>query len=163
MLTDPQTRWQPARLRWYEGTPRTLQWTSGTALWYRGGIPPLPIRWVLTRDPAGKHKPKAYFSTTPEQAPEAVLAAFLKRWPIAVTFEEVRAHLGMATQRQWSDRAIVRETPCVLGLYSLVARWGKVLSPTGQVSLQSAVWYATSAATFSDVLSAVRRHLWEHQ
>src|SRR5215469_17382581 len=31
-----------------------------------------------------------------------------------VTFHEVRAHLGVETQRQWSDLAILRITPVLL-------------------------------------------------
>src|SRR3954452_21729368 len=33
---------------------------------------------------------------------------------VEVTFREVRDHLGVETQRQWSDRAIARTTPCLL-------------------------------------------------
>ncbi len=42
------------------------------------------------------------------------------RWPIEVTFEEVRAHLGMESQRQWSDKAIERETPSILASFSII-------------------------------------------
>lgn len=90
-----------------------IEWSSGTALWYRGGQTPLPIRWVLTRDPEGKHEPRAYFSTNPAQFGLSILTDFMKRCCALVTFEESRAHLGVETQRQWSDKAIERMTPCL--------------------------------------------------
>ena len=76
------------------------------------------------------------------------------------TIEESRAHLGIETQRQWSDAAIERSTPCLFGLYSLVALFAHALHPDGQVPVQQVAWYAKPAPTFSDVLATVRRHLW---
>jgi hypothetical protein len=163
LLADEQTTWQAAKLRWYDGTLQTLEWVSGTGLWYRGGQPPLPIRYVVTRDPVGKRKPKAYFCTDPDMEPLDVLGCFLRRWPIEVTFEEARAHLGIQTQRQWSDRAILRETPCLFGLYSLVALWGLALYREDQVCLHQAAWYRKTSATFGDLLFAVRAQLWKAQ
>lgn len=160
ILNDPKTSWQEVKLRWYDGSLRLLQIASGTALWYHSGHQPLPIRWVLTRDPRGQLEPRAYFTTRSEDEPEAVLEAFLKRWTIETTFEESRAHLGIETQRQWSDLAIERETPCLLGLYSLVAWLGHLLRGMEDLPIRSAAWYPKAQATFSDILAAVRRHCW---
>jgi tetratricopeptide (TPR) repeat protein len=89
---------------WYgRQSEKTLEITSGTALWYRRGTPPRPIRWVLVRDPAGKRAPQAFFSTDTTLAPAEIIAIFVRRWQVEVTFSEVRAHLGVETQRQWSD------------------------------------------------------------
>ncbi len=85
---------------------------------------------------------------------------FVKRWPIEVTYEESRAHLGVETQRQWSDLAIERSTHALLGLYSLVTLLGHALHPDGTIPIQQAAWYPKTQATFSDVLATVRRHLW---
>jgi hypothetical protein len=160
VLFDPHTVWQKAWITWYGQGKRQIKWCSGTALWYRGGHTPLPIRWVLTRDPEGKHEPRAYFSTDPAQAGLSIITDFMKRWCAEVTFEESRAHLGMETQRQWSDKAIERMTPCLFGLYSLVALLGHHLHPTGDIPFQHTAWYRKHQATFTDVLAAVRRHLW---
>jgi hypothetical protein len=84
----------------------------------------------------------------------------MKRWSLETTFEESRAHLGIETQRQWSDQAIERTTPLLFGLYSLVTLFGSALAPDGAPPLQHARWYHKSAATFSDILVLVRRHLW---
>ena len=62
---------------------------------------------------------KAYFSTDLNQAAGTIIEDFVKRWNIEVTFEETRAHLGVETQRQWSDLAIERTTPALFGLFSL--------------------------------------------
>jgi hypothetical protein len=93
----------------------------------------LPIRWVLTRDPAGKRPPKAIFSTDPTQTAEQIVSDEISRWSLEVTFEEGRAHLGIETQRQWSDQAIERSTPLLFGLYSLVTLFGQALHPDGQI------------------------------
>jgi hypothetical protein len=84
----------------------------------------------------------------------------MKRWSLDVTFEEGRAHMGIETQRHWSDLATERSTPLLFGLYSLVALFGRALHPEGQVSVAQTAWYRKQAATFRDVLAEVRRHLW---
>jgi DDE superfamily endonuclease len=160
VLHDPHTVWQRLILDWYGEGERALELCSGTAWWYRFGLTPLPIRWVLTRDPAGKRPPKALFSTDQTQSAEEIVGDFMKRWCLETTFEESRAHLGIETQRQWSDQAIERTTPLLFGLYSLVALFGSALSHDEPPPLQRASWYQKSAATFSDILALVRRHLW---
>jgi hypothetical protein len=154
------TIWQRSQIDWYAGGRKVLDWTTGTALWYSTGTPPLPIRWVLVRDPSGHLPTKAYFSTDLDQPAPSIVADFVKRWPIEVTFEESRAHLGVETQRQWSDRAIERTTPALLGLFSLVTLFGQALYPDGRLPLPQSAWYTKTEATFSDVLASVRRALW---
>ena len=160
VLHDPKTAWETLTVTWYGGTERKLEVTTGTALWYSTGTDPLPIRWVLTRDLEGKREPKAYFSTNQAQSAAEIVEDFVKRWPIEGTFEESRAHLGVETQRQWSDLAIERSTPCLFGLYSVVVLLGHALHPDGAIPVQQAAWYHKTQATFSDVLATVRRHCW---
>jgi DDE superfamily endonuclease len=160
VLHDPETLWQKFTLDWYGQGERTLEICTGTALWYRYGSDPLSIRWVLTRDPEGKRPPKAIFSTDPTQTAEQIVSDFMKRWSLEVTFEEGRAHLGIETQRQWSDLAIERSTPLLFGLYSLVILFGQALHPDGQIPIAQAAWYRKPTATFRDVLAVVRQHLW---
>lgn len=159
-LSDPSTVWQSVSLPWYSGSLRTLHLCTGTALWYHPGLTPLPIRWVLTRDPDGKHDPKAYFSTDPTQTAVEIILDYMKRWPLEVTIEESRAHLGIETQRQWTDAAIERSTPCLFALYSLVALFAQALHPDGHIPVCQAAWYPKATPTFNDVLATVRRHLW---
>ena len=137
-------------------------WATGTALWYSSGAPPLPIRWVLVRDPAGKQPTVAYFSTDIHQSAPTIIADFVKRWSLEVTFEEVRAHLGIETQRQWSDKAIERTTPALLGLYSLTVLMAYAFYSDGNFPLLQAAWYHKKHASFHDVLTLVRYRLWCH-
>jgi hypothetical protein len=78
---------------------------------------------------------------------------------IEVTCEESRMHLGLETQRHWSDLAIERSTPALVGLYSLVTLLWHALHPDGTIPIQQAAWYPKTQVTFSDILATVRRHL----
>ena len=134
---------------------KALEITSDTAIWYRPGTPPRPIRWVLVRDPEGKRAPQAFFSTDTAREPEDIIALFVRRWQVEVTFAETRAHLGVETQRQWSDKAIARTTPALLGLYSLISLWPcDLLSPTS--TPYAAAWYRKTNLTFTDAIASVR-------
>jgi hypothetical protein len=160
VLKEAHTPWQRIHVRWYNGRRRELDVTSGTGVWYRLGQPVLPLRWVLVRDPKGGLEPWAYVSTCPTDRPRAIVQQFVTCWTIETTFEESRAHLGLETQRQWSDQAIERTTPCLFGLYAMVALLAHAVHPDGKVPIQRTAWYAKSHATFADVLATVRHHLW---
>lgn len=95
--------------------------------------------------------------------PEQVLRWFVQRWQLEVTFREVRDYLGVETQRQWSDRAVARTTPCLLGLFSVVALLAARLHPSERSAAASSAWYRKPHPTFSDTLAAVRRHFWREQ
>src|SRR5215213_9114052 len=153
------TAWQRQTVAWYGRQRRLLDVATGTALWHTDGCAPLPIRWVLVRDPRGRLTPYALFCTDPAVDALAILTAYLQRWNVEVTFEEARAHLGLETQRQWTTRAVGRATPCLLGLVSLVVLMAHAAHPDRLPTRQTA-WYPKPAATFSDALAAVRRHLW---
>jgi len=79
---------------------------------------------------------------------------------IEVTFHEVRAHLGVETQRQWSDLAILRTTPALLALFSLVTIFAHQLLGEQPFPIRQAAWYSKALPTFSDTLAFVRQHLW---
>lgn len=145
-------------MRWDKGRRRELDVTSGIAVWDRMGQPVLPIRWELGRDPTGRLDPRADFSTCLNDRPRAVVHQFSKRWTIETTFEESRTHLGLETPRQCSERAIESTTPCLFGLYSVVALLDHALHPDGKIPLHRTAWYDKPQATFADVLAAVRRH-----
>jgi hypothetical protein len=160
ILRDPQTVWQHLTRDWYGEGQQTLEFCTGTACWYRFGSVPLPIRWVLTRDPAGQRPAKALCSTDQTQPAEEIIRDFMKRWSLETTFEEGRAHVGLETQRQWSNLAIERTTPLLLGLYRLVTLRGHTLAPDGRLLLKQAAWCHKQMATLSDALARVRQHLW---
>jgi DDE superfamily endonuclease len=164
VLKDPKVRWQRCRISlWYGRTNRMVEITSGTALWYRAGIPPVPIRWLLVRDPTGELDPQAFLATDLDARPQDILAWFVRRWQVEVTFEEVRARLGVETQRQWSDKAILRSTPALLGLFSIITLFAHELSKSRKLKIRTAAWYPKAIPTFSDAIAAVRREIWANQ
>ena len=116
----------------------------------------------LVRDPSGEREPQAFLSTDLAAAPERILGWFVSRWRMETTFQEVRTHLGVETQRQWSDLAILRTTPALLGLFSLVTTWADKLAqaPASAVRPRTAAWYNKREPTFSDAIATVRRALW---
>lgn len=121
VLASKKTVWTSVVVsQWYNAQQRKLLVATGTAVCYHAGIPPVPIRWVLVRDPTGEHEPAALLSTDLEAPPAMILGWFVSRWRVETTFQEVRTHLGVETQRQWSDLAILRTTPALLGLFSLI-------------------------------------------
>jgi hypothetical protein len=159
-VLDPDTVWEPLTVPWYGGRTARIEAATGTALWYHPGDPPVALRWVLLRDPAEQFEPQAFLSTDPSVLPAQVVAWFVARWPLEVTFQEVRAHLGVETQRQWSDLAILRTTPALLGLFALVTLFAQVRLGGQPLPVRQAAWYAKTAPTFSDTLAFVRRQLW---
>ena len=161
-LTDPATRWRravrPSRCSWRGGG--WIEYAHGTALWSCRGKPVVPILWVLVRYPDRRREPEAFLCTDTAAAPREVLDCFDRRWSVETTYEEARAHLGVETQRQWSDAAVFRTTPLLLGLYSIVALY--VHQNAGRLALspRRAVWYPKPAPTFADALARLRQHLW---
>ena len=160
-LVDPATCWRPHLVTdWYGAGERRVELATGCAVWSHPGRPVVPLRWLIVRDPAGRFRPQAFLATDTDADPADVLAWFIRRWAIEVTFAEVRRHLGVETQRQWTDRAIARTTPMLLGLFSLITLFANDIQRAGTIVARSAKWYAKITVTFSDVLAAVRRQLW---
>lgn len=145
---------------WYGEAQRAIELTSGTAVCYHSGQPPLPIRWVIVRDPLGKFKTQALLCTDVSADPVQIVQWFIQRWQLEVTHRAVREHLGVETQRQWSDQAIARTTPALFGLFSLITLLAHRLAQRGQVLTRQTAWYSKPLPTFSDALAAVRHELW---
>lgn len=159
-LTSPATVWEIHEVAWYGGRQRVLHIATGVALWYRSGFDPLPMRWILVRDDLGKFPPAAFFATDQSADSRQILAWVIARWGIEVTFQEVRAHLGFESQRQWSKNAIRRTSPAILGLFSFVTLLAHYLSLTHPIPTRTAAWYDKTLPTFSDAIAAVRQYLW---
>jgi hypothetical protein len=163
-LTDPNTKWQAVIFsQWYAEKNKQMEITFGTAIWYRGGKPAVPIKWVLIRDPEGKLKPMAIQTTDLEMEPVQIVKHYLKRWNVEVTFEEVRAHLGVETQRQWSDLSILRSTPCLMALFSIIVLWADQLVNMQLLNVFQTAWYKKTYPTFSDAVASVRYRIWRYQ
>ena len=148
---------------WYGEGDRIVEVHSGTAVWRHAGMPVVPIRRVLLRDPRRRFDPQALLCTSLAQDPLQIVRWFVRRWQVEVAFREVRDHLGVETQRQWSDRAIARTTPCLLGLFSVVALLAARLSRHARLQVSAAAWHRKQRPTFADTLAAVRRQIWAEQ
>lgn len=154
------TKWEETDIDWYGGKKKRMLIFTRTALWYRPGYPPVAVRYVITRDPEGELRDEVFACTDTNASPEQIISWFVMRWGLEVTFEEAREHLGMETQRQWSDLAIARTTPILLGLFSLVTIFASKLQGDGNIPVLTTAWYQKTEATFSDCLALVRKHLW---
>lgn len=162
VLAAPTTNWQKVTAEnWYGQGPTQAEITSGCAVWYHSGMPAVPIRWVLVRDPKGKFKTRALLCTDQSAEPIQILKWFIRRWRVEVTFQEVRTHLGVETQRQWSDQAIARVTPILMGLFSVVTLMAHLSQKNAELPIRQAAWYAKATPTFSDAIAFVRRRIWE--
>jgi hypothetical protein len=158
---DPKTVWKPTKIaNWYGSGERTVEVASETAVWYSTGLFAVPLRWVLVRDPEGKFKPQALLCTDLKADPKKILCWFVMRWQLEVTFQEVRRHLGFETQRQWSEMAIRRTTPALLGLFSLITLFAHRRMAPSTEAVWRAAWYRKPHPTFSDALALVRQELW---
>jgi len=161
VLKKAATKWRRLKVQgWYGEAERWIEVCSETAVWYHAGMPPVEIRWVLIRDPLEKFDPQALLCTEVSSTPRQIIERFVQRWQMEVTFEEARAHLGVETQRQWSDKAVARTTPTLFALFSLVTLLAARLIETGDMPVRTAAWYAKETATFSDTIAMVRRHVW---
>jgi hypothetical protein len=163
VLSHRRTKWQRITIPdWYGERTRRIEIVSATAVWHHSGQPPVAIRWVLIRDSKGRFKPQALLCTDVNVEPVQIVKWFVLRWQLEVTFREVRTHLGVETQRQWSDLAIARTTPALLGLFSLVTLLAHQRVRHNHLPVRRTAWYTKRQPTFADALAAVRRNVWSH-
>jgi hypothetical protein len=157
------TPWEDVDVEWSGGQRKTLWVCSRTGLWDTPRVPPGAIRDVVVADPAGKLRLEACCWTDRHATPAPILRWVVRRWAVAVTCAEARAHLGVETPRPWSEPAIARTTPVLLALFSLVTVVALRWCPGGQIPVPVTAWYHKAEPTFSDGLTLVRRHLWRAQ
>jgi len=161
---DPSTVWEPAEIaNWYGSGERTIEIASKTAVWYSTGLFAVPIRWVLIRDPEGRFNSQALLCTDLDADPEQIVRWYVMRWQLEVTFQEMRRHLGFETQRQWTELAIRRTTPALLGLFSVVTLFAHRRLVRAAGAFRRAAWYHKRHPTFADALALVRKELWAQE
>lgn len=77
------TCWTPVTVaQWYGAGERTVEVASATAVWYHSDLPPVPLRWVLIRDPQGQLATQALLCTDCTAEPSQILAWFVQRWQL---------------------------------------------------------------------------------
>jgi hypothetical protein len=161
---DPAAEWEPITITgWYGARERTVEVISATAVWYSTGLPAVPLRWVLIRDPYGEFQTQAVLCTKLDADPERIISYFVRRWQMEATFQEVRQRLGFETQRHWSESAIQRTAPVLLALFSVVTLFAhQHMAEGGAGAVRRTAWYDKRYPTFSDALALVRKELWTH-
>ncbi len=159
---DPDAAWSPITVsNWYGSEERAVEIISKTAVWYSTGLPAVPVRWVLIRDPEKQFETQALLCTDLEADPERIISWFVRRWRMEATFQEVRQRLGFETQRHWSEMAILRTAPAMLGLFSVVVLFAhRMMADQPTQIVRRAAWYDKPHPTFSDALALVRKELW---
>src|SRR5918995_726406 len=161
---DPQTAWMPITVSdWYGGRERTVEIVSHSAIWYSTGLPTVPLRWVLIRDPQEAFETQALLCTDLSADPTQIISWFVRRWQMESTFQEVRQRLGFETQRHWSEMAIQRTAPALLTLFSLVALFAHQRKVRMPQAVRPAAWYEKEHPTFCDALALVRKELLAQQ
>ena len=160
MIEMKDLGWKEAQIEGYAKKKKTLKYISTTSLWGMDCLGSVPIRWVLVIDPAGELDPIPLMTTDITLSSERIIELFIQRWNLEVTFEEVREHLGVETQRQWSDKAVARTTPVLMALYTLVCLIANRMHEIRPIEVAQTAWYQKNDATFSDLLKSIRRALW---
>jgi hypothetical protein len=143
---NPTTDWTPIMVAdWYGREQRTVEVVSATAVWYSSGLPAVPLRWVLIRDPEGEFETQALLCTDLTIEAGRIISYFVRRWQMEATFQEVQQRLGFESQRHWSERAIQRTAPALLALFSLVTLFAHEWMAQGSgIVRQTAAWYRKS-------------------
>jgi hypothetical protein len=163
VLPAAETPWTTLTVDPWSGEgPREVEGCTDTAVWDHAGTPPVPRRWVRIRAPTGACTPQALWSTTLEQTPEHRLPWCVRRWTIAVTCEDARAHVGRATPRQGHERAIGRTTPVLWSRDALIPLTAPLLIHQGATGVQSLAWHPTTRPPCADAMAWVRRPVWDH-
>jgi hypothetical protein len=162
LAEDPDALWSPITVAgWYGGEERVVEIISKTAVWYSTGLPAVPLRWVLIRDPEKQFETQALLCSDLSAEPERIISWFVRRWRMEATFQEVRQRLGFETQRHWSKMAILRTAPAMLSLFSLVVLFAhRMMADQPTEIVRRAAWYEKTHPTFSDTLALVRKELW---
>lgn len=153
-----RAKWRQAEVNWYGGQVRKVALCSGEGYWYRQGKRLLWVRWVFVKDMIGTHRDEYFYTTDQSLSEEEIVSLYTRRWPIEVMFQEARAQLGLNDPRQWKKTSVLRMTPCLFGLYSVIAlAWRNANSPRAP-----RVGYVKLHPTFADAMEHARRELWEH-
>ena len=77
----------------------------------------MPIRWTITKDPNGEHKPMAILVTVFKICAEQAIAFFVGKWPIETTFQEIKKHFKLDTIHTWSDISVHQTAPIAIASY----------------------------------------------
>jgi hypothetical protein len=151
-------RFKRLTVGWYGGGTRRVETSSGTGHWFKSGKGLVSIGWVFVRDREGTHRDEYFYTTAVGMSVEQLIGYYTGRWNIETTFEETRSCLHLETTCGWCRETVLRVTPCLFGVYSVVASLYNELPARRRVG--SIQWPGKAGVTFSDALTAVRRWVW---
>ena len=161
MLTTEDLPWEEAEIAGYDGKKKRVKYLTNTSMWGADGFCPIAIRRVLVKDPTGEMDPLPLMSTDVNLTAIKIMELYVDRRGLEVTFQEAREHLGVETQKQWSDKAIAGTTPILMALYTIVCLIGNRMNEEAPLTAEKTAWYDKKRVTFSDLLKAVRIDLWK--
>jgi len=162
-VTDEKVVWQQVIFsNWYGNQNKKMLMTSGVAIWRKSNTQLVKVKWVLLKDPEGKLEPVLLACSDFQIEAQRMVRFFVRRWRVEVTFAEVRRHLGVETQRQWSDLAIERTTPCLMALFSIICLLANSLKQPQYIQPNHTAWYKKKGVTFSDVLANVKLEIFQN-
>jgi DDE superfamily endonuclease len=145
---------------WYGGSTRDIEVVTGTGHWYRIGEDLVEVRWVYVHDCTATHRDEYFFTTDITMMPQQMVACYTQRWSIETTFQECREYLKLESTKGYGQHTVLRFTPCLFGLYTIVVLLYLQL-PSSFNMLRVVFWQGKSTVTFSDMLTCVRRALWQ--
>jgi hypothetical protein len=151
-------RYKHLTVGWYGGGTRKVETITGSGHWYKAGEGLVPILWVFVRDREGTHRDEYFYTTDVGLGIREVISYYTGRWNIETTFQEVRSGLHLETTRGWCQKTVLRMTPCLFGLYSVVASLYNQLPRSRRITAIS--WPGKTTVTFADALGSVRRWIW---
>jgi hypothetical protein len=145
---------------WYGGTMRDIEVATGTGHWYRSGEARVEVRWVYVHDCTGTHRDEYFFTTDRGMGPKQIVECYTQRWSIETTFQECREYLKLESPKGYGQQTVLRFTPCLFGLYTIIVLLYLQL-PRPLSTLSTVFWRGKATVTFSDMMTGVRRVVWE--
>jgi hypothetical protein len=145
---------------WYGGSTRDIEVVTGTGHWYRIGEDLVEVRGVYVHDCTGTHRDEYFCTTDITMSPQQIVECYTPRWSMETTFQECREYLKLESTKGYCQATVLRLTPCLLGLYTAMVLLYLQLPKTSR-SLGAVFWKGKSTVTFSDMITCVRRALWE--
>ena len=146
---------------WYGGVSKKILYMYNQALLYQPGQGTVKIAWVLVRDPKGKLRDEAFYTTDLTMAPQEIIRHFVQRWGIEVTFEESKRFLAVESTRHRKKKSVLRSFPLLMGLFSLISLWYFDRFKEQPEVTTAQAWYQKKQPTFADAINAMRKDIWD--
>jgi len=135
-----------------------------TCLWYHV-CRAVPIRLVIVRDPAGRQEDDFFFCTDATVPDEQTVQRYYDRWGIEECILEAKQQMGFESTRGWCSNTVNHQAPLAMVLVTLVKAWyARCAAEDSSLLPESTPWNPSKTRpSFLDMLSALRRVLWQHR